>query len=433
MTHTPLPAFKATSGPRSAKLLLVGEAWGESEDQIKRPFVGESGKELFRMLGEAMPLEFPDLHAQAEKMTRYGLAWVKDRETWLEACGIAMTNVLALRPPGNKMESLCLAKKDLPDDYPDFPAIIKGQYLAPQYLPELDRLRTEIESINPNLIVCLGNTACWALLCATNIGSIRGAVAGSSPRAFRTKRTVRTSGVVEEEGAGTVLEESPVGGSLCEGETRDEAEDKFTPGLHSRKIIATYHPAGVMRNWAWRPIVVADLMKAWREAQFPEIRRPERQVQVSLTLPEVETFVAKVLAKPPPFLSVDIETGFGQIKCIGFARSCSEAFVISFMDEARPGWHYWANPGEELAAWEATRALLESPIPKLGQNFLYDLQYILKTGIRPRNCLEDTMLLHHSHFPEMQKGLGFLGSIYTNENSWKLMNRVKHDSEKRDE
>jgi hypothetical protein len=43
------------------------------------------------------------------------------------------------------------------------------------------------------------------------------------------------------------------------------------------------------------------------------------------------------------------------------------------------------------------------------------------------------MLLHHSLFPEMLKGLGFLGSIYTNEQSWKLMSRPKADTEKRDE
>ena len=42
------------------------------------------------------------------------------------------------------------------------------------------------------------------------------------------------------------------------------------------------------------------------------------------------------------------------------------------------------------------------------------------------------MLLHHSLFPELQKGLGFLGSIYTNEASWKLM-RGQDDSNKKDE
>jgi hypothetical protein len=33
------------------------------------------------------------------------------------------------------------------------------------------------------------------------------------------------------------------------------------------------------------------------------------------------------------------------------------------------------------------------------------------------------MLLHHAIHPEMRKGLGFLGSIYTDEPSWKLMRK----------
>jgi hypothetical protein len=43
------------------------------------------------------------------------------------------------------------------------------------------------------------------------------------------------------------------------------------------------------------------------------------------------------------------------------------------------------------------------------------------------------MMLHHSLYPEMKKSLGFLGSIYTDEASWKLMRQEKTDTEKRDE
>jgi len=43
------------------------------------------------------------------------------------------------------------------------------------------------------------------------------------------------------------------------------------------------------------------------------------------------------------------------------------------------------------------------------------------------------MLLHHALYPELPKGLGFLGSIYTNEASWKLMRRERSDTVKRDE
>jgi len=41
------------------------------------------------------------------------------------------------------------------------------------------------------------------------------------------------------------------------------------------------------------------------------------------------------------------------------------------------------------------------------------------------------MLLHHALQPESLKGLGFLGSIYTDESNWKLMR--KSTTIKRDE
>jgi hypothetical protein len=42
------------------------------------------------------------------------------------------------------------------------------------------------------------------------------------------------------------------------------------------------------------------------------------------------------------------------------------------------------------------------------------------------------MLLHHALYPEMQKGLGFLGSIYSNEPAWKLL-RGKAEELKKDD
>ena len=38
-----------------------------------------------------------------------------------------------------------------------------------------------------------------------------------------------------------------------------------------------------------------------------------------------------------------------------------------------------------------------------------------------RNYADDTMLMHHALQPESNKGLGFLGSVYTNHSSWKTM------------
>jgi len=338
------------------------------------------------MLGEALPDVAPDIHALAVSRFNFGHAWMKPRDEWLAAAGIAMTNVLNFQPYGNKIESLCVQKKELPVWY-DLPAISHGKYLRPEFLSEVERLAVELAEARPNLVVACGNTACWAILRATNISQIRGAMATSD----------------------------------LEG---------LDPPL---KVLPTYHPAGVLYNWAWRPIMLTDLMKAMREAEFPEVRRPERQVIVNPTLDELAEWTNQTLVRKPPLLACDIETSHSQITCIGFARSRTEAIVVPFWNQASPGWHYWPTAEAEREAWSHVEGLLASRLPKVFQNGLYDLQYLIRMGLCIRQCDEDTMLLHHALFPEMQKGLGFLGSIYTNEPAWKLMRRKRADTEKKDE
>jgi hypothetical protein len=367
-------------------MLIVGEAWGENEQMTRQPFVGFAGKELWRMLGEAIP-DHPELHQRASQQFNYDSAWIKHRPEWLEATGISFTNVFNLQPEGGKIESLCETKKENPRVEPQW-ALARGLYLREQFRPHLARLNQEITLTQPNLIVAAGNTACWAVLSASNIGSIRGNATQVPPGAMAAPQ-----------------------------------------GL---KVLPTYHPAGVLRQWSWRTIVVADLIKAWREAQFPGLVRPRRRVLINPTLAEIIAWVDQMLTRPPPFLSCDIETKGRQITCIGFAASRSDALVIPFVNLGVPGGSHWGL-AEERLVWGQVRRLLESPIQKLFQNGMYDLQYILRMGFRPTQCEHDTMLFHHSLFPELQKGLGFLGSIYTNEASWKLMRRFTPDTEKRDE
>jgi hypothetical protein len=52
--------------------------------------------------------------------------------------------------------------------------------------------------------------------------------------------------------------------------------------------------------------------------------------------------------------------------------------------------------------------------------------------IKSCNAADDTMLLHHALFPEMLKGLGFLGSIYADTPEWKSI-YAKGENLKRDE
>ena len=352
MAYSPTLPFAHSSGPKDAKIAIVGEAWGEQEALIGKPFQGYSGQELTRMLQEA------------------GLS---RRDCFL-------TNVLALRPPNNDLAGLC-CKKDACGEGYALPHLGKiGQYLKPDYLPELERLQHELSTVAPNLIIALGGTACWALLSTNGIGALRGTVATST--------------------------------------------------LVPYKVLPTYHPSGVLRNWAWRPIAIADLIKAKRESEFPEIKRPSRRILVNPTIAECYEWIEQHMRSET---ACDIETRFGMIEMIGFSAGPNDAMVIPFWDKNKGG-NYWPSPQIESDARKVVKSILENPaITKIFQNGLFDLQYLLKEGYRPRGCREDTMLYHHALYPEMQKGLGFLGSIYTSEPAWKTMRGKKITEFKKDD
>lgn len=375
--------FAHSIGSPGAKIAFVGEAWGENEERRGRPLVGHTGIELARMLYENGMLQHP-----------LPPGYINDLTMWMywENTKFFFTNVLAMRPNNNKMEAVQAKKADAGTGG-GLPPMKQGAYLKEEFIPHLNRLYEELLAIRPNLVVAMGNTALWALTGTSKIGAMRGAVTLINP----------------------VL-------------------PSYKEALASIKVLPTYHPAGIFRNWSWRPIVKADLLKANHEKDFPELKRPERFVLVSPTLGEVCSWVDETLgAKRPPLLGIDIETATRQITMIGFARSRSEAMVVPFWDMTKPGGSYWSREDEIFVRKFPLARLISSTIPKLFQNGLYDLQYIWREGWRPRACEHDSMLLHHSMFPEMPKGLGFLGSIYSNEASWKLMARHGDEMTKRDE
>lgn len=373
------PSFNpctTASGRSPNTIMLVGEAPGEEEERQGLPFVGASGQELRRLMSEA------------------GLP----ADSYL-------TNVFQTRPPGNELthffmnsKSWLQLKSSLPSG-PQLPPMRSGStswYLQTQFYPELTRLGREILTVRPNLIVCLGNTALWALTGRQNITSVRGSVASVTP-----------TGPVSLLFAG--------------------ADDVNAEFLIGRKILPTFHPAAVLRQWDLRTVVLADLLKAQRQATYPKIRRPRRTIEIIESIDRLAGW--RDAMSPVSPMAVDVETRRGQITCIGFAQSTTRGLVVPFISKMKD--HYWKTVDEECQALHLVKDILQSPCPKVFQNGLYDLHYIWRTWHIPTNaCLHDTMLRHHAEYPELQKSLGFMGSIYTDEASWKLMRAAgsKHDT-----
>ncbi len=287
-------------------------------------------------------------------------------EVGIHRADCLITSAFNLRPrPVNDISSLCVNKKECGHD---LPPLSIGKYIHSKYLPELDRLTAELDEANPHLTVALGNVALWALTYQTG---------------FTSKR-------------GTVLH-------------------------HKRKILPTHHPRSIIKDYSLRAVTLFDLMKAAKEQEFPEIRRPIRHIVIEPTLSEMESYYETHLANAP-YIAFDIETAQNQITCIGFAPSTSSAIVIPFVHAGKPGSSYWPDAHEEQLAWRYVARVLKNASAKLTQNGLYDVNFLWsKYGITVNNWSDDTMLLHHALHPEIKKGLGFLGSIYTNEASWKIM------------
>jgi uracil-DNA glycosylase len=138
-------------GPKDAKIVIVAEAPGETEERLGRPLCGASGELLREMLG---------------------IAGIDMDECYL-------TNVFKTRPPGNKIELWCCKKSELPSDYPaDIPAFGTGKYFKPEYLHYRSELHKELSELSPNLIILAGNAALWAFD-MPSVGRSRGVVASS--------------------------------------------------------------------------------------------------------------------------------------------------------------------------------------------------------------------------------------------------------------
>ena len=256
-------------------------------------------------------------------------------------------------------------------------------FLKQEAQPHLERLYKEINDIKPNVILALGAVSLWAFTGYDKIGTYRGALISSN-----------TSHINDD-----------------------------------IKIVPSYALSSVARNYALRSIMYSDFKKALQESETTDIVNIERELWIEPSINDLdefkEDFIKKDNAKQP--LSFDIETAGGRITCIGFAPSPTHAIVVPFT------YGYWKND-DETKAWDWVRDLLEDKqIVKVAQNQSYDVSWLkYKQNIDVKGIVHDTMHAQHSLQPEMEKGLGFLGSIYTNEGAWKTLAKFS-DSTKADE
>lgn len=296
-----------------------------------------------------------------------------------------VTNAFDFELPNNMVKSLCVTQKeaDQNDQWPQLQVPIeRGAYLpAGIAVEQLTRLSSELHACSPNVIVALGGSAVWALLALSPYGSMK-----------------KMRGTLHQTDAG-------------------------------HKVLVTYHPAYLLRNYHMTPIVMADLVKARRESVCPELNQPEMELIVPKTPEEVEQFLAE-LRSPA---AVDIETLRGTIDNIGFADCFERAMSVPIY---RPDnlTNYWETEADEVRIMKAiVNYLADGSRQKIFQNGSYDTQWLFEMwGAMTQNWSDDTRLLHHALWPESPKDLGTLASLHLNMPGWKLKGAGRASTKKED-
>ncbi len=271
----------------------------------------------------------------------------------LHRCGIArqacyITNLVKCGLPGN-----------------DFGRMWIGSQPSAELGAWKDALLIELDTLTTNIVVALGANALWALTGEKAITKWRGSLS-------------------------TIT----------------------LPSGRVMKVMGTYHPAAVLRNWDWKAALEFDLIRAFEESATPELVLPQREYIIGPTYNEVLMFGQDEERKE---LSYDIETAPGRITCISFAYKEDKAISIPTTKD------YWGDMPTLHNVLKIVEARLhEDDVVKIGQNVTYDLQYLARFfHILPVKPWFDTMIAQHACYSEMPKALAFLTSIYTKEPYYK--------------
>lgn len=328
-----MPQVKG-EGPIPSRIMLVGEMANQDDERTGVALSGSGGQELNRMLHEAGIMR--------------------------SECFV--TCVVRQRPPGGQLSAyVAAAKKDITPRH----TLVRDRYVTQEVRDGIALLAAEIEMVQPNIIVALGNLAMWALTGHWSVMKWRG--------------------------------------SLLTGDC-------------GAKVIPTYHPSAVLREWPLRAVVLNDLRRVKRhmtsrlydnQPKWDFIVRPSYDQAIN-TLTSLHQ---RMEAGESLWLDFDIETRPGVIDCIGFSWSRLEGICIPLITRGKPT-GYWEEEQEATIVYALYR-LLTHPLAKVRwQNGLYDAQWVYRYWhFIPRGC-QDTMISQHSLFAALPKSLAFLASMY---------------------
>lgn len=194
--------------------------------------------------------------------------------------------------------------------------------------------------------------------------------------------------------------------------------DQAGPFL-GRKCLASWHPRDCFMMYERTPLLLFDLIKAKRESLSPSLVLPQRELLIPESPDQTLEWLRDIRLRKPR-IAIDIEGYVNAVTCISIADSPKRSFIVPL--STRDGDNFYSSVDVETAIWQELAAVLaDSSIFKVLQNGAYDrfvLQY--SYGLIVRGVVGDTMLKHWEKYCELDKNLGFLCSIYTEEPFYKM-------------
>jgi uracil-DNA glycosylase family 4 len=329
-----MPKFVGGEGSPNAKIMIIGEAPGSQEDLMGRPFVGPAGELLDQLL----------------------------RDAGINRGMLYVTNISKYKLPNNNFDGFDLVHN--PKD------------------KALEVLWTEINTVNPNVIVALGSNVLRELTGKSKIANWRGSILQSVRGYPKVVPTFRPAHL------------------LYMRDSDDESDNE----------ISGY----------WQKFIIAfDLQRAVKQSSFKEFRLPDRLLHVAKSSSDLYSFLQR--HKDRHYCAVDIEVIHSIPVCIALSFTRSEALSIPLLDQIN-GMKLCDIPTHDLAfCWNMIDKVLNDPkIKILGQNYKFDQERLERIcGITTHSLFCDTMMMSHTLYPELPKGLAFLCSFYTEEPYYK--------------
>lgn len=301
------------TGPKKAKIMVLGEAPGYREDEEHMAFVGTSGQLL------------------RDELRRAGILPEH----------LYISNVTKCRPPDNRT-----------------PSRTEARLCADTYLVQ------ELEAVDPDFVLLLGNSPLQALTRRSGITKHRGTTFGESPTMF-----------------------------------------------------ATFHPAYVLRQPQHTAIFRSDLARFARLVKGQETSITKTKIKIVKSVSGLQKLIDRL--DGAPVISYDLETWQEKsLKKYGSMEWDPKSVIVTCSFSTEPGeatvvplWHVsepWRHPDKVLRALKAS--LEQQGTKYVAHNGKYDCRWLSRFGIYVPQSF-DTMLAAHLLDENRLKGLKPLSQV----------------------